>query len=63
MEEDFKKLDNIQNQVDDMEVAQEEKDLLQNLCFCFEGFFRYKCLIQLHCIINTFISNFNYNFN
>jgi hypothetical protein len=41
MEEDFKKTENIQNQVDDIEVDQEEKDLLQNFCFYFEGFSKY----------------------
>jgi hypothetical protein len=45
MEEDYKKIENIQNQLDDIEVNQEEKYLLQNSCFCFEGFSKYKYLI------------------
>jgi hypothetical protein len=46
---DFKKLEEIQFQSEDIENDQEEKNLLLNLCFCFEGFCRHECLI-FNCI-------------
>jgi hypothetical protein len=41
-------INNIENQAK-IQTNQEENDLLQNFCFCFEGFYRYKCLI-FNCI-------------
>jgi hypothetical protein len=38
-EEDFKKLNGIQQQADDKETNQEERDIFQNISYCFEGFF------------------------
>jgi hypothetical protein len=37
-EEDFRKLNDIQQQADDIDTAQEEKDIFQNIGCCFEGF-------------------------
>jgi hypothetical protein len=45
-QEDFKKLEETQKQVEKIDIDQEEeKDMDQSFCFCFEGFCRHKCLI------------------
>jgi hypothetical protein len=49
-QEDFKKLEEIQQQIDEIDANQEEKDIVQSFCFCFEGFCRYKCLI-FNCLV------------
>jgi hypothetical protein len=45
-QEDFKKLEETQKQVEEIDTDQEEgKDMIQSFYFCFEGFCRHKCLI------------------
>jgi hypothetical protein len=45
-QEDFKRLEETQKQVEEIDLDQEEeKDTIQSFCFCFEGFCRHKCLI------------------
>jgi GTP cyclohydrolase I len=45
-QEDFKKLEETQKQVEEIDLDQEEeKDMVQICCFCFEGFCKHKCLI------------------
>jgi hypothetical protein len=45
-QEDFKKLEETQKQVEEIDMDQEEEmDIVQNFCFCFEGFCRHNCLI------------------
>jgi hypothetical protein len=36
-QEDFKKLEETQKQVEEIDTDQEEKDMVQSFCFCFEG--------------------------
>jgi hypothetical protein len=55
-QEDFKKLEETQKQVEEIDTDQEkEKDIVQNFCFCFEGFCRHKCLI-FNCLALLFFS-------
>jgi hypothetical protein len=49
-QEDFKKLEEVQQQIDEIDINQEEKNTFQNIRCCFEGFCRYKCLL-INCII------------
>jgi hypothetical protein len=44
-QEDFKKLEEVQQHIEEIDTNQEEKDMVQNFCFCFEGFCRHKCFI------------------
>jgi hypothetical protein len=44
-QEDFKKLEETQKQVEEIDTDQKEKDMVQSFCFCFEGFSRHKCLV------------------
>jgi hypothetical protein len=44
-QEYFKKLEETQKQEEEIDTDQEEKDMVQSFCFCFEGFCRHKCLI------------------
>jgi hypothetical protein len=44
LEKDFKTLNHIQQQADDINTVQEEKDIFQNITCCFEGFCKHKCL-------------------
>jgi hypothetical protein len=46
LQEDLKKLEETQKQVEEIDTDQgEKKDMVQSFCFCFEGFCRDKCLI------------------
>jgi hypothetical protein len=55
-QEDFKKLEETQKQVEEIDLDQEEeKDMVQSFCFCFEGFCRHKCLI-FNCFALLFFS-------
>jgi hypothetical protein len=54
-QEDFKKLEEAQQKVEEIDTDQEEKDMVQSFCFCFEGFCRYKCLI-FNCLALLFFS-------
>jgi hypothetical protein len=55
-QEDFKKLEETQKQVEEIDIDQEEgKDMIQSFCFCFEGFCRHKCLI-FNCFALLFFS-------
>jgi hypothetical protein len=55
-QEDLKKLEETQKQVEEIDMDQEEeKDMVQNFCFCFEGFCRHKCLI-FNCFALLFFS-------
>jgi hypothetical protein len=55
-QEDFKKLEETQKQIDEIDLDQEEKkDMVQSFCFCFEGFYRHKCLI-FNCFTLLFFS-------
>jgi hypothetical protein len=58
-QEDFKKLEEVQQQVEEIDTNQEEKDTFQNTGCCFEGFCRHKFLF-INCIIdsNGLIGNF-----
>jgi hypothetical protein len=49
-EEDFRKLNDIQQQAEDTNTVQDEKDILQNIECCFEGFCEHKCLC-INCIV------------
>jgi hypothetical protein len=44
-QENFKKLEEAQQQIKEIDTNQEENDMVQSFCFCFEGFCRHKCLI------------------
>jgi hypothetical protein len=44
-QEDFKKLEETQKQVEEIDTDQEKKNMFQSFCFCFVGFCRHKCLI------------------
>jgi exonuclease VII small subunit len=37
-QKNFKKLEKAQKQVEEIDTDQEEKDMVQSFCFCFEGF-------------------------
>jgi hypothetical protein len=53
-QKDFKKLEEAQKQVDEIDVDQEEeKNIIQSFCFCFEGFCRHKYLI-FNCLLFYF---------
>jgi hypothetical protein len=52
-QEDFKKLEETQKQVEQIDTDQEEKDMVQS--FCFEGFCTHKCLI-FNCFALLFFS-------
>jgi hypothetical protein len=54
-QEDFKKLEKTQKQVEEMDIDQEEIDMVQSFCFWFEGFCRHKCLI-FNCFTLLFFS-------
>jgi hypothetical protein len=54
-QEDFKKLEETQKQVEEIDTDQEEKDMIQSFCFCFERFYRHKCLI-FNCLALLFFS-------
>jgi hypothetical protein len=49
-QEDFKKIEEVQQQIDGIDTNQEEKDTFQNTGCCFEGFCRHKCLF-INCIV------------
>jgi hypothetical protein len=54
-QEDFKKLEEAQQQIEEIDTNQEEKDMVQSFCFCFEGFCRHKCLI-FNCLALLLVS-------
>jgi hypothetical protein len=55
-QEDFKKLEETQKQIEEIDTDQEEEmDMVQSFCFCFEGFCRHKCLI-FNCFSLLFFS-------
>jgi hypothetical protein len=53
-EENFRKLNDIQQQAEDINTVQVEKDIFQNIGCCFEGFCRHKCLCINYLVLLTF---------
>jgi hypothetical protein len=55
-QEDFKRLEETQKQVEEIDTDQEEEmDMVQSFCFFFEGFCRHKCLV-FNCFALLFFS-------